>query len=206
MTAEDALRAAAHTIGQMTETDLQSKFAQLQEARKARTEREVLRQQVEGDSVELDEAACQAALRNEEAGDLRAAERWYRAAAENDFPGASLRLAVVLDALAAEHHSRGETHAEEAVNEDAREWAAIAFAAGEIGASRLMEELDARLEHGRRTASLSPGELPAAPRCALGGLRQVAALDPDEMNKHCSSCESCQAELAARSGVAARTR
>jgi hypothetical protein len=205
VTAEDALRDAAHAIGQMPETDLQSKFAQLQEARKARTEREVLRQQVEADSVELDEAAYQAAVKNEEAGDLRTAARWYRAAAENDFPGASLGLANVLDALAAEHHSRGETSAEEAVNEDAREWAAIAFAAGEIGASRLMEELDARLEHGRRKFRLSPGE-PAAPRCDLGGLKQVSRMERDEMLRHFSSCESCQAELAARHGVTVRTR
>jgi hypothetical protein len=179
MTPEDALRAAARTIGQMQEADIQRKFAELQEARKARTRREILRQQT--DSLEGDEAAYQAALKHEEDGDLKTAARWYSEAADHDFPGASLRLARVLDALAAEQHARGENQAAEALNEEALEWCAKAFAAGEAGASEFIEEFDARLD-------------PA--RCALGGLHKVTALDPAQMAEHFRSCGPCQAEQA----------
>lgn len=216
MTPEDALDAAARTIGEMPADHIRRKFAQLQEAREARGEREALRRQAEAGSLELDEAAYQAGFKHEEEGDLKAAARWYRGAAASDFPGASLRLAIVLDALAAEHHAKGETQAAEAVNEDAREWAAKAFAAGEVGASRLMEELDARMDPARPRAQAAPAapasasqaspagsEAPPGPGeaaagwCSLGGLRQAAQLDDAaEMYEHCRSCGSCQAELA----------
>ena len=55
MTAEDALHAAARTIGQMPEADIRSKFAELQAARKARTGGKLYRQEAEAASVELDE-------------------------------------------------------------------------------------------------------------------------------------------------------
>ncbi len=204
----EVLRAAARTIGQVPEADIESKFAQLQEARKARTEREIIRQQAETDSLELDEAAYLVGLKHEESGDLRAAERWYRAAAVNDFPGASLRLASVLNALAAEHHARAETQAEEALIEEAHEWGAMAFGAGEDGASELNEELNARLDPDRPTAQpaapASPSD-PAATQCALGGLRKAALLDQDKMTEHLDSCGPCQAELAEQSAGSAST-
>jgi hypothetical protein len=194
VTGEDALRAAARTIGQMPEADIRSKFAQLQAARKARTEREILRQQAEADSVELDEAAYEAAARHEEAGDLESAVRWYRAAAANDFPGASLRLAMVLDALAAEHYAKAETAVGEALSEESRVSAAKAFAAGEVGASEFIEELDARLDPAR--AAASPPTDPEPTECVLGGIQKVARFEPGKMLEHCHSCRSCQAELA----------
>ena len=58
----DFLSAAARTIGQMPEDAVQSKFAQLQQTSKACTDREIIRQQAEADSVEGDEAAYQASL------------------------------------------------------------------------------------------------------------------------------------------------
>jgi hypothetical protein len=206
MTPEDALRAAARTIGQMPEASIQRKLAQLQEARKIRTQREALRQHVESESLELDEAAYQAALKHEEDGDLRAAARWYRMAAVNDFPGASLKLASVLSvlsALAAEHHARAESQAGPAMYEEAMEWASKAFAAGEVGASRLIGELDERLDrpahaaqHGEAMATRLPPDGRTTGECGLGGLRKAVALDPAEMSRHCQSCASCQDELA----------
>ena len=56
----DLLSAAARTIGQMPEDAVRSRFAQLQQISKASTEREIIRQQAEADSVEGDEAAYQA--------------------------------------------------------------------------------------------------------------------------------------------------
>jgi hypothetical protein len=103
VTPQEALRAAACTISQMPKTDIERKFAQLQAARNDRNQREFLRQMAYTDSLELDEGAYQAAFKYEEEGDLKTAARWYSAAAVNDFPGASLRLAIVLGTLAAKH-------------------------------------------------------------------------------------------------------
>jgi TPR repeat protein len=210
MTPEDALRAAARTIGQMPEADIQRKFTQLQEARKARSQREFLRQQAEIDSLELDEAACQAGLKSEEDGDLKAAARWYHAAAVNDFPEASLRLAMILGAMAAEYRTEAESQPTKALIVEALEWYAKAFAAGEIEDDELIDELIVRLDSGRlrtqpaASAPANAGEAPAdssepaEDQCALGGLRNVFTLDPVEMSKHCQSCQSCLTELAAR--------
>ena len=131
---DEALAVAARTIGEMPEADIRARFARLQAARRARSEDEIIRQQAEFDSIELDEGAYQAGVKHEESGDLQSAARWYRAAAVNDFPGASLRLAGVLRDLAAEHRARGETHAEQALVEDALQWAVKAAGAGERGA------------------------------------------------------------------------
>ena len=194
MTAEDALHAAARTIGLMPEADIRSKFAQLQAARRSRNEREVLRHQAEAASVELDDAAYEAAVRHEEAGDLESAVRWYRAAAVNDFPGALLRLARVLDTLAAEHDAKTKTAVAEALREESRDSAAKAFAAGEDGASELIEELDASLDPARAAASPPPDSEPT--ECALGGFRNVTRFESGKMLEHLHSCPSCQAELA----------
>lgn len=157
----DVLSAAARTIGQMPEEAVQSKFAHLRQMSKARTEREIIRQQAETDSLEGDEAAYQAGLMHEKS-DLKQAARWYRAAAVNDFPGAALKLAKVLTALAAEHYGRGETHAGEALIEEASDWCVKACAAGEFvegeaEAFDLMEELNARLDPDYRRAEPGSG-------------------------------------------------
>jgi hypothetical protein len=193
VTAEDALLAGARTIGQMPEADIRSKFAQLQAARKARTDVEILRQQAEADSVELDEAAYEAAARHEEAGDLESAVRWYRAAAANDFPGASLRLAMVLDTLAAEHYAKAETALAEALSEESWASASKAFAAGEVGASEFIDELYARLDP--RRAAAPPAE-PEPTVCSLGGFFNLTRFNPGKMLEHLRSCRSCQAERA----------
>jgi hypothetical protein len=194
VTAEDALDAAARTIGQMPEADIRSKFAQLQAARKARTRQEIYRQQAEAASVELDEAAYEAALMHEEAGDIESAVRCYRLAAVNDFPGASLRLAMALDILATEHHARGEAALAEALIEESRDSAARAFAAGEVGASDFIDELDASLDPAR-VAAVSPAD-PEPAACALGGFLNVARFEPAKMLEHWHSCRPCQADLA----------
>jgi hypothetical protein len=185
--AEDALDAAARTMGEMPEDDIRSRFAQLRAAQRARTGLEISRQQAETDSVDLDEAAYLAGLKHEESGDLKAAVRWYRAAAVNDFPQASLKLASALNSLAAEHRARGETHAEEALIDDAHEWAAKAYAAGEDGAD-LIDDAD------WPQADPSPDQ-PAPPQCSLGGLRKAALLDDqDQLAEHLDACDSCQSE------------
>jgi TPR repeat protein len=156
----DFLSAAARTIGQMPEDAVESKFAQLQRMSKTCTEREIIRLQMEADSAEGYEAAYQAGLMYEKS-DLEKAVRWYRVAAVNDFPGASLKLAVALAALAAECRGLGETHAEEALSVEAMHWCIQAYAAGEsvdgeTEAADLMEELGERQRHrpaGARQAS-----------------------------------------------------
>lgn len=195
----DFLSAAARTIGQMPEEAVQSKYAELQQMRRARTEREITRQQEATDSLEGDEAAYQAGLMCEES-DLKKAARWYRAAAVNDFPGASLKLAKVLTALAAEHHASGETQTEAALIEEASDWcvkacAAGEFIAGEIEALDLMEELNARLDPDRLLAE--PGSASTATgQCTHGGLKNALTLSEAKLEEHLSSCTSCQAEKA----------
>lgn len=200
----DVLGAAARTIGQMPEEAVQSKFAQLQQARKARTEREAIRQQAEADSLDGDEAAYQAGLMHEKS-DLKQAVRWYHAAAVSDFPGASLKLAKVLAALAEEHYTKGETSAGEALIEEASDWCVKACAAGEFidgetEAFDLMEELNARFDPDFRRPEPGSGS-PAAGQCTHGGLMKVAAMPNQAMEEHLKSCSSCkaeQAEMAAR--------
>lgn len=198
----DFLSAAARTIGQMPEDAIQSKFAQLQQMSKASPEREIIRRQAEADSVEGDEAAYQAGLMYERS-DLEKAARWYRAAAVNDFPGASLKLAVVLVALAAECRTRGETQAEEALVEEASDWciqacAAGEFVEGEIEAFDLIEELNERLGPDWRHAEPDPGSGPAVGLCTRGGLAKVIALPNPAMEEHLKSCNSCRDEKDAR--------
>jgi hypothetical protein len=203
------LSAASRTIGQMPEDAVQSKFAQLQQMSKARTEREISRQQAEADSVEGDEAAYQVGLMCERS-ELEKAARWYRAAAVNDFPGASLKLAMVLAALAAECRARGETHAEEALVEEASDWcikacAAGEFVEGETEAFDLMEELNKRLGPDWRQPELDPGSGPAAGQCTRGGLAKVIALPNRAMEGHLKSCSPCRDEKAARAARDAST-
>jgi hypothetical protein len=198
----DVLSAAGRTIGQMPEEAVQSKFAQLQQMGGARTEREITRQQAEADSVDGDEAAYQAGLMYERS-DLKQAARWYRAAAVNDFPGASLKLAKVLAVLAAECRARGETHAEEAWVEEASDWcikacAAGEFVEGEIEPFDLMEELNELLGPDSRQAEPGPGSSPPADRCTRGGLAKVIALPNLAMEEHLKSCGSCKDEKAKR--------
>jgi hypothetical protein len=205
----DFLSAAARTIGQMPEDAVQSKFAQLQQMSKARTEREIIRQQPEADCVEGDEAAYQVGLMYERS-DLEKATHWYRAAAVNDFPGASLKLAMVLAARAAECRARGETRAEEALVEEASDWcikacAAGEFVEGETEAFDLMEELNERLGPDWRQAEPDPGPGPAADRCTRGGLAKVTALPNRAMEEHLNSCSSCRDEKAARAARDAST-
>ena len=196
----DFLSAAAHTIGQMPEDAIQSKFAQLQQMSKACTDREIIRKQAEADSVDGDEAAYQAGLMYERS-DLEKAARWYRVAAVNDFPGASLKLAIVLAAQAAECRTRGETHAEEALVEEASDWCIKACAAGELvegetEAFDLMDELTKRRGPDWRQAEPDPGSDPASGRCTRGGLAKVIALPNPAMEEHLKSCSFCRDEKA----------
>lgn len=165
MSPDDELRTAARTISQMSNTDIQRKFRQIQQARNARSQHEMLRQQTEFGTPELDEAAYQAGLKAEEDGDLRMAARWYHAAAVNDFPEASLRLAVVLAALAAECRTEAESQLEKTMISDALEWYAKAFAAGEVEDDEddeLTDKLITRLDRTRsETQSTIADDAPA---------------------------------------------
>jgi hypothetical protein len=195
----DVLTAAAGTIGEMPREAVQSKFAQLQQMRKALTEREIIRQQTETDSIEGDEAAYQAGLMHEKS-DPKQAARWYRVAAENDFPEASLKLAKVLAALAVEHRAKGEDQAAEALIEEASDWWVKACAAGEFAEGEaedfdLLEELNARLELARREAESGSGG-PEGSQCVHGGLAKAMAMLPNQkaVEAHLNACGSCLAE------------
>jgi hypothetical protein len=195
------LRAAADTIGQMPDAELQYRFSQLKEARKARTPHEVLRQQAELDSLELDEAAYTLAEQAHQAGNLPEAARWYRVGAINDFSEASLKLAMVLDSLAARYlfgpDSPAATREELGLVSEAALWYSRAFASGEIEAAELLDNLIARHDRQpRATLVVAPAEENTGTgTCGLGGLRNVADLPSSEAVAHCSSCRPCMAEL-----------
>jgi hypothetical protein len=196
-----ALRAAADTIGQMPDTELQYKLRQLKEARKARTPHEVLRQQAELDSLELDEAAYTLAEQAHQAGNLPEAARWYRVGAINDFAEASLKLAVVLDSLAAKYlfgpDSPAATREELGLVSEAALWYSRAFASGEIEAAELLDNLIARHDRQPRATFMvaSVGESTGTGTCEFGGLRNVVNLPSSEAVAHCGSCRPCMAEL-----------
>lgn len=140
--ADRALRAAAATVGQIPDAELRDRFSQLQRARASRTPREVLRQQAELDSLELDEAAYQLASQASAEGDLLQAARWYRVAAANDFADASFKLAAVLDAMAA----RPEMQGERGLVTEAATWYLAAFIAGDLEGRDPLDGLIARLD------------------------------------------------------------
>lgn len=202
-----ALRAAADTIGQMPEAELQYKLSQIKEARKARTPHEALRQQAELDSLELDEAAYVLASQADQDGNLPEAARWYRVGAMNDYAEAPLKLAMVLDSLAARHLSKPDspvaTREELGLVSEAALWYSRAFAAGEIEAAELLDSLIARHDWQNRAAfavavyGTDCGDDTSAGTgtCALGGLQNVVELQLAEAVAHCGSCRPCKTEL-----------
>jgi len=109
--------------------------------------------------------------------------------------------------LAEEHYAKGETHAGEALIEEASDWCVKACAAGEFvegeaEAFDLMEELNARLDPDFRRPG--PGSRsPAAGQCTRGGLTKVIAMPNDAMEEHLKSCGSCKAEQADRAATGA---
>jgi TPR repeat protein len=140
------LRAAAGSIDQMPSTELQRALRQLKERRNARTQLEVLHQQTELASLDVgDEAAYQLACEAEDKGDLARAAQWYMAAALNDFGDASLKLAMIFDALAEKQfNAQGGnpgTREELDLFSEACRWYADALAAGEAEADELLEKL-----------------------------------------------------------------
>jgi len=154
------LRAAADTIDEASDAELQYKLHKLKEALNARTQREVLRQQAELDALELDQAAYQLATQAAKDGDLANAAHWYRVAAKNDFADSPLKLAEVLSALADKYLARPESRITireemELVSEAAR-WYAAAYAAGDIEAAEFLEELMARHDPTRPRARPAP--------------------------------------------------
>ncbi len=192
--ADRTLRAAADTIGQMPGAELQDKFNQLKRAREGRTRREVLRQQAELDSLELDQAAYKLASQAHADGNLAEAARWYRVAAANDFADASLRLATVLDSLSARSLSRPDMREERGLVTEAATWYLAAFLAGDLEGLDPFDSLIARLDE-QDDASLAEDDDSQARTCELGGLRNVADLQPAEATAHCHSCRPCKAEL-----------
>jgi TPR repeat protein len=165
MNVEDALRQAHHSIGRMPDDAIRRKLASIQSAREARGHREVLRQQQELDALELGEAAYQNGTRSHEEGDLRQAARWYRAAALSDYADASLKLAVVLDAMAEECAAKhGNQTAEElTLTAESLQWYATAFGAGEPDAADLLDALITRLAPFRHNPLRSAAQEPIIP-------------------------------------------
>ena len=195
--ADRPLRAAAATVGQMSDAELQCKLSQLKKARKARTPREIYRQQDELDSLELDQAAYKLASQAHADGNLSEAARWYRAGAINDFADAPLKLAIVLDSLAARYLAGAESPA--ATREDlglvteAANWYLAAFLAGDLEALDPLDSLIARLDGQARAALVIATADDSGPgRCPLGGLQNVAELPPAEAIAHCRSCLALQ--------------
>lgn len=192
-----ALRAAGSTIGQMPGADLQDKLTQLRRARASRTRREVLRQQAELDSLDLDEAAYTLASQAHVDGNLPEAARWYRIAAANDFADASFRLATVLDALSRTHFTRSDMPEERGLVTEAATWYLAAFLAGDLEGRDPLDTLIARLDaHDDASCTADDDDGPGAYTCESGGLQHVVELQLAEAVTHCHACPPCQAELA----------
>jgi hypothetical protein len=193
--ADRPLRAAAATVGQMPDVELQRKLNQLKKARASRTPLEVLRQQAELESLELDQAAYKLGSQAHADGDLPEAARWYRAAAINDFADAPFKLATVLDALAATYLARPDLREERGLVTEAANWYLAAFLAGDLEGLDPLDSLIARLDKQVGTSLTAVGDDPQPPSCVLGGLKNVAQLQLAEASAHCCSCQSCKAEL-----------
>jgi len=103
----DFLRFTAVGIDQVPDAEAGSRYAQFVKACKARTERQVLDQQADMDAYaeahDKDLADYERAERAEASGELHTAAEWYRKAADNDFADSALRLADVLERIAARH-------------------------------------------------------------------------------------------------------
>jgi hypothetical protein len=193
--ADRPLRAAAATVGQMHHAELQRKLNELKKARASRTPLEVLRQQAELESLELDQAAYKLGSQAHADGDLPEAARWYRAAAINDFSDASFKLATVLDALAAKYLARPGLREERGLVTEAANWYLAAFLAGDLEGLDPLDSLIARLDEQAGTSHTAADDDSQPPSCVLGGLKNVAQLQLAEASAHCSSCQSCKAEL-----------
>ncbi len=185
---EIRLRAAADAINRMSSTDLERALKQLKERRNARTQMEVLQQQTELASLELERAAYQLASEAEAKGDLSSAARWYSAAALNDFADATLRLAKILDALAEKHlHARQGnvmTREERDLVSEACRWYSDAVAAGEVEADELLDKLIERhLGRSRRNTAVAgtikPGPQPSGDPRQLRPTSGRRTADPD---------------------------
>jgi hypothetical protein len=193
--ADRALRAAAGTIGQMSGTELQDKLSQLRRARASRTPREVLRQQAELDSLELDQAAYKLASQAHADGNLAEAARWYRVAAANDFADASFKLGTVLDALSARYLARSDLREERGLVTEAANWYLAAFLVGDLEERDPLDCLIARLDVQGDASLTADADGSPAGACELGGLQDVIDLQPAEATAHCRSCRPCKAEL-----------
>lgn len=193
--ADRALRAAAGTIGQMSGAELQDKLGQLRRARAARTPREVLRQQAELDSLELDQAAFKLASQAHADGNLAEAARWYRVAAANDFADASFKLATVLDALSARYLARSDLREERGLVTEAANWYLAAFLVGDLEERDPLDCLIARLDVPGDASLTADDDGSPAGGCELGGVQNVVDLLPAEATAHCRSCRPCKAEL-----------
>jgi TPR repeat protein len=191
-----ALRAAADTIGQMPGAELQDKLSQLRRARASRTRREVLRQQAELDSLDLDEAAYTLASQAHADGNLSEAARWYRVAAANDFADASFKLATVLDALSGRYLARSDMPEERGLVTEAANWYLAAFLVGDLEGRDPLDTLIARLDAHDDASLAADDDGPVTCACALGGLQHVVDFQLAEAAAHCHACPSCQAELA----------
>jgi hypothetical protein len=195
------LRKAAGAIDEMPSTDLERALTEMKERRNARTRMEVLQQQTELEGLELEQAAYQLASDAEAKGDLLCAARWYTAAAINDFAGASLKLAMIFDALAEQHlHAREgslATREELDLVHEACRWYTDALAAGEMSMNDL-ELLDKLIERhlgsSRRNAAgvtavkpgpragRTPRQLTPRPGRSTAGPDRVPAAGPHHAN------------------------
>jgi hypothetical protein len=174
---EDYLRAAAATIDQASDADLECKLSQLKEAHRARSPLKVARQQANLDSLESGPKAYRLARQAHDEGDLVRAARFYHESALEDFADASLRLAEVLYTLAQRRRAALETGVatcEEVVALllRAAHWYEVAYGAGEIEAAGFLDDLVACLASLRlsRPADAAPTDAkPSAHTCPTDG-------------------------------------
>jgi hypothetical protein len=164
---EDDLRAAAATIDQASDADLECRLSQLKEAYRARTPLEVARQQADLDSLESGPKAYRLARQAHDEGDFLRAARFYHEAALEDFADASLQLAEVLHTLARRRLAALETGIvtceEVALLLRAAHWYEVAYGAGEMEAAGLLDDLVACLANLRRSPSAETATADAKP-------------------------------------------
>jgi hypothetical protein len=103
----DFLYFTATDIDQEPETEVRSRYDQFVQACRTRTERQVLEQQADMDAYaeawDNDLADYERAERAQARGELHTAAEWYRKPADNDFADSALKLADVLERIAALH-------------------------------------------------------------------------------------------------------
>jgi hypothetical protein len=205
----DRLASAAAKMASMPDADLRLAMDRLDGEDRQRTGLQRARHSVAVESVNLDWGAYELACHYDDAGDLEAAARWYRAAAANDFADAALRLGCVLDMLASRcaatvspGYSSSEGESLVLVSEAAR-WYADAYAAGYSEAAERLDGMISRHDPDHPQPRAEPAKASQnEASCQAGGLDTIVnENDLITAMSHFRHCSSCQAEFVERGGI-----